>query len=113
MTSPKPPTVASDARAPATDGWVVYLLRLSDGTLYCGCTNNLARRLGMHASGAGSRIVRAKRPFTLAYVERIPDGGRAAAQRREAGIKKLRKDQKERLCSSPFWTSERRLDEGS
>lgn len=28
--------------------WSVYLLRCSDGTLYCGTTTDVARRLAMH-----------------------------------------------------------------
>ena len=28
--------------------WLVYLLECADGTLYCGITTNMERRLGQH-----------------------------------------------------------------
>lgn len=32
-------------------GYLVYILRCGDGTLYTGCTNDLPRRLQAHQSG--------------------------------------------------------------
>ena len=80
--------------------WWVYLLRLSDGTLYCGCTSNVDLRLATHRRGKGSRLVRARLPFVLAYCEEILTGGRSAAQKREAEIKRFTKQKKEDLCAS-------------
>jgi putative endonuclease len=77
--------------------WCVYFLRLRDGSLYCGCSNDVARRLAAHASGRGSRVVRARLPFELVYVEVVPEGSRSAAQRREADLKRLTKKSKEAL----------------
>ena len=34
---------------------LVYLLRCSDGSLYCGITNDLPKRLNAHAAGKASR----------------------------------------------------------
>ena len=45
--------------------WLVYLLRCSDGTFYCGATNNLERRLSKHNSGKGARYTRARLPVYL------------------------------------------------
>ena len=38
-------------------GYLVYILRCGDGTLYTGCTNDLPRRLQAHQSGRGRSLV--------------------------------------------------------
>jgi len=48
--------------------WFVYLLECKGGSLYCGVTNNLEKRLETHRAGEGSKYVRAHLPFTLAAV---------------------------------------------
>jgi len=45
--------------------WVVYLVRCSDESLYCGITNNLKNRLIAHNSGRGSKYTRSRRPVEL------------------------------------------------
>ena len=35
--------------------WVCYLLRCADGTLYCGVTNDLNKRLSAHNTGEGAK----------------------------------------------------------
>ena len=40
-------------RAPMPESAWVYLLRCPDGSLYCGWTNDLARRLKAHQTGKG------------------------------------------------------------
>jgi len=45
--------------------WVVYLIRCSDGSLYCGITNNLKNRLATHNSGKGAKYTRSRRPVEL------------------------------------------------
>ena len=45
--------------------WVVYLVRCFDGSLYCGITNNLEKRLSAHNSGIGARYTRSRRPVEL------------------------------------------------
>jgi putative endonuclease len=51
--------------------WVVYLIRCSDESLYCGITNNLKNRLTIHNSGKGAKYTRSRRPieFVGASVE--------------------------------------------
>jgi putative endonuclease len=51
--------------------WVVYLIRCSDESLYCGITNNLKNRLTVHNSGKGAKYTRPRRPieFVGASVE--------------------------------------------
>ncbi len=45
--------------------WVVYLIRCSDESLYCGMTNNLKNRLTEHNSGKGAKYTRFRRPIEL------------------------------------------------
>ena len=45
--------------------WVVYLIRCSDETLYCGITNDLKNRLIAHNSGRGAKYTRSRRPVKL------------------------------------------------
>ena len=65
----------------------VYLLRCADGTLYCGWTTDIERRLAAHRSGTASRYTRSRRPVELALS--IPVADRSAALREEARIKRL------------------------
>jgi len=73
-------------------GWVLYLLRCGDGTLYTGITNRLDERLEAHRSGKGARYTRGRGPLTLLHVEPCKD--RSAALRREHAVKKLERTQK-------------------
>ena len=68
-------------------GYLVYILRCGDGTLYTGCTNDLPRRLRAHQAGRGAKYTRSRLPVELVYQEAAPD--RSAALRREATIKRL------------------------
>lgn len=68
-------------------GYIVYLLRCGDGSLYTGCTNDLARRLRAHQSGRGAKYTRSRLPVELVYREAAED--RSAALRREAAIKAM------------------------
>ena len=45
--------------------WVVYLIRCSDESLYCGITNNLKSRLAAHNLGKGAKYTRSRRPVEL------------------------------------------------
>jgi hypothetical protein len=62
---PRPPAIVCYPAEP-TEGiltvmdthemnWVVYLLLCSDGTYYCGVTNNLDKRLSKHNKGKGAK----------------------------------------------------------
>lgn len=78
-------------------GWLVYLLRCRDGSLYTGITNDLPKRLKLHAAGKASRYTRSRLPVTLAYTD--PQPSRSCALKREAAIKKLSRRHKESLIS--------------
>jgi putative endonuclease len=77
----------------------VYLLRCSDGSLYCGWTVDVDRRLEAHNSGRASRYTRKRLPVRLAYIRQMPD--RSAAMREEARIKRLTRREKLALVADP------------
>jgi putative endonuclease len=76
----------------------VYLLRCADGTLYCGWTVDLARRIAAHNAGAASRYTRGRLPVELAWSRELPD--RSAARREEVRIKRLRRAHKLALIAT-------------
>ncbi|HEY6058998.1 MAG TPA: GIY-YIG nuclease family protein [Gemmatimonadales bacterium] len=80
------------------DGWVVYVLRCRDGSLYTGMTNDLDRRLTAHRKGKGGAYTRSRLPVRLVYTERRR--GRGAALSREAAIKRLSRAAKLTLVTS-------------
>jgi len=69
-----------------------YLLRCADGTLYCGWTNDLDKRVAAHNTGAGAKYTKARRPVELAYYETFAT--KQEAMRREAEIKRLTRQEK-------------------
>lgn len=77
--------------------WSVYLLRCADDTLYCGCTNDVERRLAAHARGR-VKYTRGRLPVELAHVEAVAD--KSAALRREIEWKRLSRAQKLRRMSA-------------
>lgn len=70
----------------------VYLLRCRDGSLYCGWTDDLERRLATHNAGKGARYTRSRKPVRLVWSEELAD--RSAALKREIAIKRLTRTQK-------------------
>ncbi|KXA88979.1 hypothetical protein AKJ57_06025 [candidate division MSBL1 archaeon SCGC-AAA259A05] len=76
----------------------VYILRLSDGSLYCGVTKDLNRRLKEHRQGRGSKYVKGRLPLELVYLEKRDTI--AEAMNREAEIKGWTKKRKENLVKS-------------
>ncbi len=69
-----------------------YLLKCADGSLYAGWTFDITARLFAHNSGAGAKYTRARRPVTLAYLERCDD--KRTAMQREAALKRMTRAQK-------------------
>jgi len=67
------------ARAARKDSWQVYLLECADGTLYCGITTNMARRLAQHngLAAGGARYTRGRRPVRLLALRLCADKGEA------------------------------------
>ncbi|SDF70954.1 putative endonuclease [Desulfovibrio legallii] len=79
---------------PQSSLWHVYLLECADGTLYCGVTRNLRRRLDQHNGlcPGGARYTRGRRPVRLLEHRACPDQG--AALRLERAVKARPRGQK-------------------
>lgn len=77
----------------------VYLVECSDGSLYTGQTNDIARRLHEHNNTTkAARYTRRRRPVELVHVETY--ASRGAAMAREDRIKDLTRPAKEVLVNS-------------
>lgn len=76
--------------------WYVYMLRCADGSLYTGITTDVERRFAAHQSGRGAKYTRSHPPLAVVYREQCADKG--AALRREAAIKKLPRERKQKLA---------------
>ena len=72
--------------------WVVYLVRCSDKSLYCGISNDFESRLIEHNSGKGAKYTRSRRPVELIAVS--PEMTKSEALKLEYRIKKLPADKK-------------------
>jgi len=76
--------------------WQVYILQCSDGTLYCGVTTDLKRRVDEHNNSAlGAKYTSGRRPVELVYVCGFAD--RSEASKEESRIKKLSRGEKLKL----------------
>jgi len=72
--------------------WVVYLVRCSDKSLYCGISNDLKNRLIEHNSGKGAKYTRSRRPVELLGVS--SEMTQSEALKLEYRIKQLPADMK-------------------
>lgn len=73
-----------------------YILECADGTYYVGCTNNLEKRLKEHNnSKSGAHYTKIRRPVVLKYSEVFDT--LLGARRREAEIKRWKREKKESL----------------
>ncbi len=80
--------------------WSVYMILCSDSSLYTGITTDVDRRFRQHASHKGAKYFRCCQPERVVFVE---DGHtRASASRREAIVKKMKREDKLRLIASQF-----------
>ncbi len=77
--------------------YYVYMLRCADLTLYVGITTDVGRRVMEHnTSKKGAHYTKARRPVVLCYSESLPT--RSEALKREAEIKRWRREKKLALC---------------
>ncbi|MDI3467557.1 MAG: hypothetical protein OJF50_006378 [Nitrospira sp.] len=67
--------------------WIVYMVECAETSLHKGITNNLEQRMGVHATGKGTKYTKSRGPVTLHYTEILNSKG--AALRRESAIKAL------------------------
>ena len=73
--------------------WKVYILRVSDDSLYTGITTDIKRRWHEHCNTKkGAKYFRGKTPQEVVFLESGHD--RSTASKREAEIKKLSRKEK-------------------
>ena len=82
----------------SSDSNYTYIVQCSDGTYYCGWTNDLEKRVRTHNAGRGGKYTRARLPVRLVYFETFAD--KREAQSREWHIKQLTHKQKRMLIES-------------
>ena len=75
-----------------------YLARCADESLYAGTCVDLDARLEKHNAGTGAKYTRSRRPVRIVYSEEFPTINKA--RRREAEVKRWRKQKKEQLIES-------------
>ena len=80
-----------------TNIWKLYILRCGDGTLYTGISTDVEKRFAVHSSGKGAKYTRGRGPLELVYWEEC--GDHSAALKREVEIKKLSREEKEKLIT--------------
>ncbi len=78
--------------------WHVYIVKCSDESLYTGITTDINRRVLEHnTSNRGAKSLRGKRPVSLVYSELYTN--QSEARKREAAIKKWKKEYKLKLIA--------------
>lgn len=70
----------------------VYLLRCADGTLYCGWSVDLERRIAAHGTGKASRYTASRLPVELAAAWELDSA--SAARSLEWRLKQLTRTEK-------------------
>lgn len=78
--------------------YTTYILRCGDGTLYTGYAADIGARVAKHNAGKGAKYTRSRVPVVLVFEERFFTRGEA--QRREAQIKQLTREEKLLLIES-------------
>jgi len=76
--------------------YFAYIAQCGDGTLYCGYTADLVKRELEHNEGVGAKYTRGRGPVKIVYFEKFPT--RSEAMKREYELKKMRRDEKDKLA---------------
>lgn len=73
--------------------YFTYILECADGTLYCGSTNDIDKRLKAHNGlKSGAKYTRARRPVVVRHTEEFKTA--TEAKKREAQIKGFTREEK-------------------
>jgi len=74
-----------------------YILRCADGTYYTGYTTDIEKREAVHNLGKGAKYTRSRLPVEMVYHECF--ASKSEAMSREWHIKRLTREQKEKLIT--------------
>src|SRR3954453_7069316 len=88
----RPPMTSISCTSVMKSRAFVYLLRCADGSLYCGWTVDVERRVAAHTTGRASRYTAARRPVELAASWELESA--EAARRTEWRIEQLSRAEK-------------------
>ncbi|MDB4940156.1 MAG: hypothetical protein JWO40_581 [Candidatus Doudnabacteria bacterium] len=72
--------------------WYTYILECNDKTLYCGITNNIAKRLLAHKQGKGAKYTKTHGANKFVYIK--TQKNKSSALREEFRIKNLKRKDK-------------------
>ena len=75
----------------------VYIIETERKTLYCGYTNNIAKRFEAHLKGKGAKYTKANKPVKIVYQKSFST--KSEALKEEYRIKKLTRNEKLELIS--------------
>ena len=78
-----------------TKKYYIYLARCKDDTIYTGYTVDLKNRESIHNKGEGAKYTKYRRPIKIVYSEKFDSI--SEAMKREIEIKKLTRQEKEKL----------------
>ena len=78
-----------------------YIVECADGSLYCGWTNDLEKRIADHNDGKGGKYTRSRLPVKLVYFEKFET--KEEAMSREWHIKELSREEKLKLIKNKSW----------
>ncbi len=74
-----------------------YIVECADGSLYCGWTNDLDKRIADHNAGKGAKYTKPRLPVKLVYHEEFDT--KEEAMSREWHIKQLGREEKLKLIN--------------
>jgi putative endonuclease len=72
--------------------WWMYVVQCADGSLYCGATPDVEKRIVKHNAGKGAKYTQVRLPVRLVHSEIFAD--RSSALKREWEFKQLSRAQK-------------------
>jgi putative endonuclease len=79
--------------------YYVYIVTCCDGTLYCGITNDVEKRIATHNKRRGAKYTQSRLPVVLVYTETYNSW--VEASRREYVIKQMKRTEKDKLIAKP------------
>lgn len=72
--------------------WIIYLLKCSDNSIYCGITNDLDKRIDAHNKKRGAKYTRGRTPVIL--IKSFVVENKSYALKIEHKIKSLSREEK-------------------
>ena len=83
-----------------TKSWYLYIILTEKGALYTGITTDLERRFSEHAMDKkkGAKFFRSTKPVKIVFTKKFKN--RSLASKFEAKVKKMKREEKLKLCGN-------------